>query len=394
MNDSATLDRRVLIADGEPNDIRILEAVLRGAGYTHIEATTDSRAVCAAYVDYQPDILLLALHMASPDGFEVMDQLRPFIGKRTFFPIIVVTDDLTAASKHKVLGRGAQDFLTKPLDPAEVLLRVKNLLETQTLHRRLEYQNRILRERVRDRTHDLDEGRIETVERLALTVEFRDDDTGRHTQRVGEMSALLAKALDCTGDQVELMRYAAPLHDAGKIAIADAILLKPGKLTADEYKTMTTHTSVGAGILGHSKSTLLQLAAEIALSHHECWDGTGYPLGRRGDAIPLSGRIVTVADVFDALTHARPYKPAWPASEAIREVRRLSGSKFDPRVVQAFVRIAHENHLEVEPVGRGERYGVPDGSGARSPHCRAELPAGERSPAGGDRFTRQDDAAT
>jgi putative two-component system response regulator len=388
MQDSATLDRRVLIVDSEANDVRLLEAVLSGAGYTNITTTTDSRTVCAVYIDFQPDILLLALHLVGPDGLEVMDQLKPLIGKRTFFPIIVVTNDLTTASKHKVLGHSAQDFLTKPLDPAEVLLRVKNLLETQTLHYRLETQNQILRERVLDRTHDLEEGRIETVERLALAIEFRDDDTGRHTQRVGELSALLGKALDYTGDQVELIRYAASLHDAGKIAIADAILLKPGKLTADEYKTMTTHTSVGADILGHSKSPLLQLAAEIALSHHECWDGTGYPLGRRGVAIPLSGRIVSVADVFDALTHERPYKPAWPISEAILEIERLSGSKFDPRVVQAFVDIAHENQLGVEPVGRSARYGIPDGSGARSPRCQVERQSAELSPLGEDRTRR------
>jgi putative two-component system response regulator len=275
--------------------------------------------------------------MTAPDGFEVMDRLKPLIGKRTFFPILVLTNNKTMASEHKALGQRAQDFLTKPFAPAEVLLRVKNLLETQTLHHLLENQNQLLVERIRDRTRDLEEARVETVERLALVAEFRDDETGQHTQRVGQRSAILAKALDFTGDQVELIRYAATLHDVGKIATADAILFKPGKLTADEFQTMTTHTTTGADILGHSKSTLMQLAAQIALSHHECWDGTGYPLGRRGNEIPLSGRIVSVVDVYDALTHKRPYKKAWPAVDALAEIQRLSGSKFDPHVVAVFI---------------------------------------------------------
>jgi putative two-component system response regulator len=337
MDDSNIFDRRVLIVDGEVRDVLLLEKILADAGYTSIQGTTDSRTVIAAYIDFQPDILLLALNMTDPDGFEVMDQLTPLIGKRTFFPILVLANDKTMATKHKVLGHRAQDFLTKPFDPVEVLLRVKNLLETQTLHHRLECQNQILIERIRDRTGDLDQARIETVECLALAAEFRDDETGQHTQRVGHVSALLAKALACTGDHVELLRCAATLHDVGKIAIPDAILLKPGKLTAHEYQTMTTHSTIGADILGHSKSALLQLAAQIAMSHHECWDGTGYPLGRRGDEIPLSGRIVSVADVFDALTHKRPYKKAWPTVDGLAEIQRLSGSKFDPHVVEVFM---------------------------------------------------------
>jgi putative two-component system response regulator len=280
-----------------------------------------------------------------------MDQLQPLIGKKTFFPIVVLTNDKTMASKHKVLGHRAHDFLTKPFDPAEVLLRVANLLNTQTLHHRLESQNQILIQRIRDRTSDIEQARAETVECLALAAEFRDDETGQHTQRVGHVSALLAKALECPGDQVELIRCAATLHDVGKIAIPDAIILKPGKLTPDEYKTMTTHTTTGADILSHSKSTLLQLAAQIALSHHECWDGTGYPLGRCADEIPLSGRIVSVADVFDALTHKRPYKKAWTTVDALAEIQRLSGSKFDPHVVEVFMEMMKAELSDNEPAG-------------------------------------------
>ena len=337
MDDSNIFDRRVLIVDSESREVLFLEKILRDAGYTCLQSTTDSGAVNALYLDFQPDVLLLALNQTGSDGFEVIDQLKPLIGKRTFFPILVLTHDKTMASKYKALGHRAHDFLTKPFDPTEVLLRVENLLETQTLHHRLESQNQILIERIRDRTGDLERARFETVECLAMAAEFRDDETGQHTQRVGHVSAMLAKALECPSDQVELIRCAATLHDVGKIAIPDAVILKPGKLTADEYKTMTTHTTIGAEILGHSKSMLLQLAAQIALSHHECWDGTGYPLRRCADEIPLSGRIVSVADVFDALTHKRPYKKAWPTVDALAEIQRLSGSKFDPHAVAVFM---------------------------------------------------------
>jgi putative two-component system response regulator len=185
----------------------------------------------------------------------------------------------------------------------------------------------------------LDAARLETLHRLALAGEYRDDATHEHTARVAHVTALVAARLGLPEPRVSLLRQAAPLHDIGKIAVSDTVLLKPGKLTAEEFSRMKQHTVLGAAILAGSTSDVLRLAEEIAISHHEWWDGTGYPSGLTGEAIPLSGRIVAIADVFDALTHARPYKRAWPSSEAIAEIVRLRGRQFDPRVVDAFTSI-------------------------------------------------------
>jgi putative two-component system response regulator len=206
-----------------------------------------------------------------------------------------------------------------------------------------------LEAKVRERTRDLEESRLEVLERLSRAAEFRDDDTGQHTQRVGRVAALLMQALGLPADEVELIRRAAPLHDVGKIGIADTILLKPGKLTPEEWAVMRTHTTLGGRILGQSRSPLLRLAEQIALTHHESWDGSGYPAGLSGDAIPLSGRVVTVADVFDALTHERPYKRAWPQAEAAEEISQQSRRRYDPRVVEAFLGLLRQGVLAEPP---------------------------------------------
>lgn len=190
-------------------------------------------------------------------------------------------------------------------------------------------------------TRDLREAQIETIERLATAAEFRDDDTGQHVHRVSQNCARIAAALQWPEAQTELIRKASPLHDVGKIGIPDHILLKPGKLTPEEWEIMKSHILIGSSILSGSRFPLLQMAEEIALTHHEKWDGTGYSPGLGGEAIPLSGRIVAVADVFDALTHERPYKKAWPVSEAVDEIRSQSGRHFDPDVVEAFLTLPH-----------------------------------------------------
>jgi putative nucleotidyltransferase with HDIG domain len=249
-----------------------------------------------------------------------------------------LTADITPEAKRRALTEGALDFLTKPFDATEVLLRIKNLLQTRLLHLQLREQNEVLDEKVRERTADLEATQVEILERLALAAEYRDDDTGEHTKRVGETTARIAEALDWSQAEVELIRRAAPLHDVGKIAIPDSILLKPGKLTPEEFERMKTHTSLGAQMLSGGEFPLLQLAEQIALTHHERWDGTGY-IGLREESIPMAGRIVTVADVFDALTSERPYKKAWPVSEAIEEIQRQSGHQFDPRIVEVFLKI-------------------------------------------------------
>jgi putative two-component system response regulator len=333
---------RILIVDDEEANVRLLERVLERGGYANVKALTDSRHVLAVYAQWQPDLVLMDLHMPHLDGFAVMEQLGLSAHEGTFMPLIVLTADVNNEVKQRALGMGAKDFLLKPFDHTEVLLRIRNLLHTRLLHLELADQNRMLEVRVRERTQELDEARTEIIERLALAAEYRDDDTHQHTWRVGQMSALLAKLLGLGDIDVELVRRAAPLHDVGKIGISDLILLKPGRLSDEEFEVMRSHTSIGAKILSGSAYAMLQLAAEIALTHHERWDGAGYPRGLAGGEIPTAGRIVTVADVFDALTHERPYKKAWPVADAMAEIQEQAGKQFDPGVVEVFSRLSPE----------------------------------------------------
>jgi putative two-component system response regulator len=207
------------------------------------------------------------------------------------------------------------------------------------LNLQLQNQNEILEERVRERTRELEASRFEVLERLALAAEFRDDMTHEHTLRVGRSAALIAQEMNRSPAEVELIFRAAPLHDIGKIGIPDRILLKPERLTEEEFQVMQTHTTIGARILSEGATALMQTAEQLALTHHERWDGHGYPQQLRGTAIPLVSRIVSVADVFDALVHARPYKTAWPADQAMGELRYQSGHAFDPAVVEAFIAV-------------------------------------------------------
>lgn len=329
---------RILIVDDQESNVRLLERLLQQWGYANLKSTTDPRQATALYDYWQPDLINLDLHMPYLDGFGVMEQLRPRIGEGDYVPILVLTADITPETKRRALSSGAKDFLTKPFDPIEVLLRVQNLLETRFLHVQLQKQNELLEDRVRERTQQLVEAEIEVLERLALAAEYRDDDTHQHTQRVGDLASRLAQALGLPETQVELMRRAAPLHDMGKIGISDLILLKPERLTPEEFERMKAHTTIGGRILSGSRFPLLQMAEEIATTHHERWDGRGYA-GRKGEDIPMSSRIVTVADVFDALTHARPYKKAWPREQAVREIEQQEGQQFAPRVVEAFLHV-------------------------------------------------------
>jgi putative two-component system response regulator len=345
---------RILIVDDEPANVLLLERLLSRTGYENVVSTTESAQVLPLCTQSPPDLVLLDLHMPAPDGFEVMRQLDPWISEGAL-PVIVLTADTTRDVREKALSGGAKDFLVKPLDAMEVLMRIKNQLETRFLQVELRRQALSLQQRVYEQHEDLDDARLEMMHRLAHASEYRDDDTGEHTQRVGRTSAMIARLLDLDAEDVTLIRHAATLHDIGKIAIPDHILLKPGELTPEEFELMKTHVPVGAEMLAHSRSPLLQVAEHIALTHHEWWDGTGYPAGLRGDDIPLPGRIVAIADVFDALTHDRPYKRAKPLEMAIDEIRSLSGRQFDPRVVEAFNALPHEELIDFgrRPVATG-----------------------------------------
>ena len=331
---------RILIIDDEPGNVQVLRRVLEQAGFNKLDSTSDPREAAAIYVRSRPDLILLDLHMPYMDGLEVIDQLNQII-EASYLPIVMLTGDVTPEARREALLRGAKDFINKPFNPDEVLLRIRTLLETRFLYLHIQSQNQMLEAKVRDRTRELESAQIEIIERLAKAAEFRDDSTGQHTERVGEMAALLARELGLSDAHVTLIRRAAPLHDVGKIGIPDAILLKLGKLTAAEFELVKTHTSIGARILSGSRFALLRLAEEIAFSHHERWDGSGYA-GLEADRIPLAGRIVAVADVFDALLQKRPYKPAWPIDAAVAEIGRQRGMQFDPNIVDAFMRVVQQ----------------------------------------------------
>ena len=334
------LGMRILAVDDQPANVVLLERMLAAWGFTGVRTTTQSAGVLDLVERWRPDLLLLDLQMPDPDGFAIMEALgtrsrdvRP--------PVLVLTADVTVEVRRRALSAGAADFLSKPFDLHEIRLRVANLLETRRLQRELTQYARGLEERVRERTRDLEHSRLEVLERLALAAEYRDDDTYRHTERVGRITALLARRLGLPAEEAALLRRAAPLHDIGKVAISDRILLKPGRLTREEFEAMKEHAVAGARILGGSSSPLLQMAEVIARSHHERWDGSGYPAGLAGEAIPLHGRLVAVADVFDALTHARPYKPAMPVEEALRELDAMAPAAFAPDVKAAFDGLDH-----------------------------------------------------
>jgi putative two-component system response regulator len=332
----------ILIIDDQENNIRILERLLLKSGYDRLVTTTDPREALDLFQRHEPDLVLLDLHMPYLDGFAVLEQLGAQIPEHSFLPVLVLTADLSGEARTRALAMGAKDFLAKPFDSIEVMLRIQNLLEARFLYLELQNQNELLERKVLQRTQELEQAQVEILERLALAAEFRDDATHEHTRRVGEISAKLARKLGLPDELVDLVRRAAPLHDLGKIAVPDSILLKYERLSAEEFDVVKNHTAVGARILSGSGHPLLRLAEEIARTHHEHWDGGGYSPGLKGEEIPIVSRIVAVADVFDALTHERPYKSAWSVDEARAEIERQKGRQFDPRVVEAFVELLEE----------------------------------------------------
>ena len=366
MDDQLLHPSRILVVDDQEANALLLQAVLVRAGYTKVETLTDPLAVVDACTTEPPDLLLLDWHMPGRTGPEILEEIAFLTEEPNWMPVLVLTADIAPDTKRRALSLGARDFLTKPIDVPEVLLRVRNLLQTRYLRVELERHNDLLHERVMQRTRELEDAKIEMLDRLALAAEYRDDATGQHAERIGRTSELLALELGLDAVDADLIGHAARLHDIGKIGISDDLLLKPGKYNAQEVAAMELHPTIGARILSGSSNELLMMAEEIALTHHERWDGRGYPAGLAAGAIPLSGRIVTVADVFDALTHRRPYKEPWPIAVAVREILSESGTKFDPAVTEAFARLDHAALVQraaVSPVSAvGKRPGT--GSGA------------------------------
>ena len=331
----------LLVIDDKAENVRLLVRILNRAGYLNITTSTDPTRLSELHSLCKPDIVLLDLHMPARDGFQLLQDMGAFTMGVDRLPIVMITGDSSSEVKRRALLLGAKDFISKPFDPGEVVLRITNLLETRFLYHALRRQNDDLEKKVTERTRQLEESQVEMLERLATAVEFRDDDTGDHTKRVGLISGRLAEAIGLGMVAVELIRRAAPLHDIGKVGIPDNVLLKPGALTPEERAIMQTHTAIGSDMLANGRSDLVTLSQRIARHHHERWDGSGYPDKLVGPNIPLEARIVGVADFLDAVTHDRPYRAAWKLNDALATIGAASGSHFDPVVVEALMGLDH-----------------------------------------------------
>ncbi|MDH5179332.1 MAG: two-component system response regulator [Gammaproteobacteria bacterium] len=348
MSESSTKNVKqasILIVDDQPVNVKLLEKVLAAEGYEYVFSTTDSRESVELYKKHQCDLVLLDLNMPHIDGFGVMEELKKIT--EDYPPILVLTALKDRESRVRALEGGARDFVSKPFDRVELLSRIRNMLEVRLLNKAMKNQNLILEEKVQERTRELQERsqelhntRLEVIQRLGRAAEYRDNETGLHIIRMSKYSQLLGRAAGMSEEDSDMILNASPMHDIGKIGIPDNILLKPGKLTPEEWEIMKTHSVIGAEILSSSNKTkssrLMQMAREIAMTHHEKWDGSGYPDGLQGERIPLVGRVVAVADVFDALTTSRPYKKAWPEQEAVQYIRDNRGRHFDPHLVDLF----------------------------------------------------------
>ncbi len=327
---------RILLVDDEQASLVMMRSMLVQAGYQNVHTCDEPLMAASEFQQLKPDLLVLDYHMPRRDGLGVLAELQPVLPEA--FPVLMVTGDERPGLRETALASGARDFLTKPVNQAEARLRIRNLLESRKLQLELQRHNERLEAAVRRRTQELEHSQLEMLVRLARAAEFRDDDTGQHTWRVAHVSGVIAQEMGMPRDRVEMLLRAARLHDVGKITIPDGILMKPGKLTPEEYAVVKRHAEAGAELLSGSRSPLIRLAEQIALTHHERWDGAGYPRGMAGESIPLESRILAVADAFDALTHDRSHRKAVSATEAAQEIGRNAGTQFDPAVVAAFQR--------------------------------------------------------
>lgn len=337
----------ILVIDDKPENLQVLRRMLEWAGFPNVVAYASARKALECLDTVRPDLIMVDLMMPEMDGFEFLRRFREMSESASFLPVLIFTADISPASRIKALDLGASDFLTKPGDAVEIKLKVRNFLQMRRMHTELAQRNQDLETLVKERTDHLLAARRETIEVLASACEYRDDITGHHAQRVGVLSFRIANALRLPERFCQSMRLAATLHDLGKIALPDAILFKPSGLTELEYERVKLHPKLGADLLGGKRSPLLQLAREIALYHHERWDGAGYGFGLAGARIPISARIVAVADSFDAMTSDRPYRKGLSTEAAFDELRRGAGSQFDPDVVQAMLDI--DANVEMVP---------------------------------------------
>lgn len=345
MNQLATNQHKILIVDDIEANRLVLNDQVVSLGHTPVMAENGVSAL-GQIGNENPDLVLLDIMMPEMDGYEVCRRLKsnPVTAK---IPVIFITAKNQDNDEKMGLELGAVDYITKPISPSIVVARVHT-------HLALHDQNQALERKVRERTEELHQTRLEIIQRLGRAAEYKDNETGLHVIRMSHYSRLIAEALNLGDDWSDLIFNAAPMHDIGKIGIPDNILLKPGKLNDEEWKVMRMHPEYGVKIIGDNDSDILLMSKEIALTHHEKWDGSGYPNGLSGEDIPLTGRIVAIADVFDALTSVRPYKKAWTVEDAVALIDDNSGSHFDPKLVQLFHQVLPELLVYKE------KYGEPD----------------------------------
>ena len=336
--DSALSAATILIVDDEPANVKLLHQVLLHSGYHNIVQTTDPRDVAEIIKTKEIDLAIFDLMMPELSGTDLIPILERELGARCP-PVLILTAATSMEARIEALDAGARDYVNKPFSIPELTARVKNLLEMHLLQKWIRDENQLLETRVAERTAALYNTRLEIIRRLGRAAEYRDNETGMHIIRMSKTSALLAEKLGYTASASEDFLNAAPMHDIGKIGIPDRVLLKPGKFSGPEWQIMQTHAQIGADILHGTHSPLLEFAAEIALNHHEKWDGSGYPRGLKGEDIPLSGRIVAVADVYDALRSKRTYKTAWTEAAALDFMLANKGKHFAPNIVDAFLSI-------------------------------------------------------
>lgn len=327
---------RIAIIDDNPVNLRLMDSLVKRAGDFAPNLFQDSGEGLTWCLENAPDLIIVDYMMPPPDGLEFIRRFRE-VPANVDIPVLMITADHEKGTRYAALETGANDFLTKPIDNSEFRARLRNMLSLRRNQKALADRAQWLAEKVAEATCEILDREREMITRLSRAAEFRDPETGAHIMRMAHYSRLIAEQIGLPGEDQELILAAAPMHDVGKIAIPDHILLKPGRLDAAELVVMKTHAEKGYEILRDSKSKMLDLAALIAWTHHEKIDGSGYPRGLKGEEIPIQGRIVAVADVFDALTSERPYKKAWEIERAIQWLRENEGLHFDPVCVEAFL---------------------------------------------------------